>query len=136
MPTKGYELGDDRRRDFLFLSLTLITLAIVVWVIHAAIWGIDVRRASMVRVSVIIGVYMALMIRPRLLEFTIIVVGCVLVGDLYSRLLIACTDRWPSFWLNFAIGLALWCATAVGFAIPGSLLTRPPRQFSAGERRS
>lgn len=134
-PPAGHELGVDRRRDFLFLLLTLIVLATVVWLMHIAIWGIEVRRVPMVRVTMIIGVYMALMVRVRLLESAVIVVACVLIGDLYSRLLIALTTRWPAFWTSLAVGLALGCVTALLFAGAGSLLLRPPTSGSSSRPR-
>jgi hypothetical protein len=121
----SHELGDDRWRDFRFLTLTLVVLAVVVWMIHVVIWGIEVRRVPMMRIAVIIGVYMALMIRARPLPFGLIVAASVAIGELHSRLLLNETTQVESFWPSSALGLALWCATAIALAAAGSRLTRP-----------
>lgn len=119
----AHELGDDRWRDFLFLSLCLVVLAFVVWVIHVAIWGIEVRRVPMMRVAVILGIYMAFMVHARPLPFVLIVAASVAIGELHSRLLLTATTQLESFWPSFALSMALWCATAFAFAAAGSRLT-------------
>jgi hypothetical protein len=122
----GHELGDDRRRDFLFLSLCLVVLAVVVWVIHVALWGVEVRRVPMMRVAAIIGVYMALMVHARPAAFVLIVGASLAIGEINSRIMHWSVPRCDCFWLSFASGLGLWCLTALLFAVAGSQLTRPP----------
>lgn len=124
--TTGHELGDDRWRDFFFLALSLVVLAIVVWVIHVAIWGIEVRTIPMMRVGGIIGIYTALMVRARPMAYLSIAAASVLIGWTHSQLLLAWTGRCDCIWLNYAAGISLWCATAIVFAFAGSRLTRPP----------
>lgn len=121
----GHQLGDDRWRDFLFLSLCLVVLAIVVWVIHVTFWGIEVRRGPMMRVAAIVGVYMALMVHARALPFMLIVIASLAIGELNSRVMQWAIPRCDCFWLSFAAGLAMWCTSAVVFAFVGSRLTRP-----------